>query len=151
MVGRNYWWLEITKEVAKYVEGCDLCQRYKNRAETLAGKLMPNSIPEKPWRHISANFIVKLPLAQGYNAILVVCNFLTKIVHFIPTMEKTSAAGLARLFKDNVWKLHGLPESIILDRGAQFAAGMMRELNKRLDIKTKLLTAYHPQTNGQTE
>ena len=151
MVGRNYWWLEITKEVAKYVEGCDLCQRYKNRAETLAGKLMPNSIPEKPWRHISANFIVKLPLAQGYNAILVVCNCLTKIVHFIPTMEKTSAAGLARLFKDNVWKLHGLPESIILDRGAQFAAGMMRELNKRLDIKTKLLTAYHPQTNGQTE
>ena len=73
------------------------------------------------------------------------------MAHFIPTTEKTSAAGLARLFRDNVWKLHGLLESIISDRGAQFAAGMMRELNERLGIRTKLSTAYHPQTDGQTE
>jgi len=66
-------------------------------------------------------------------------------------MEKTSAEGLARLFRDNVWKLHGLPESIILDRGPQFAAGLMRELNKMLGIKTKLSTAFHPQTDGQTK
>jgi len=112
---------------------------------------MPNSIPEKPWRHISADFIVKLPLAQGYDTILVVCDHLTKMAHFIPTMEKTMAAGLARLFRDHVWKLHGLPESIISDRGAQFAAGMMKELNERLGIRTKLSTAYHPQTDGQTE
>jgi len=151
LVGRNYWWLGMTKEVAKYVEGCDLCQRHKNQAEAPAGKLMPNSIPEKPWRHISADFIVKLPLAQGYDAILVVCDHLTKMAHFIPTMEKTSAAGLARLFRDNVWKLHGLPESIISDRGAQFVAEMMRELNERLGIRTKLSTAYHPQTDGQTK
>ena len=72
---------------------------------------MPNSILEKPWRHISAGFIVKLPLAQGYNAILVVCDCLTKIVHFIPTIEKTSVAGLAKLFRDNVWKLHGCQEA----------------------------------------
>jgi len=112
---------------------------------------MPNSIPEKSWRHISANFIVKLPLAQGYNTILVVCDCLTKMAHFIPTTEKTLAAGLARLFRDNIWKLHGLLESIISDRGAQFAAGIMRELNKRLGIRTKLSTAYHPQTDRQTE
>jgi len=90
-------------------------------------------------------------LAQGYNAILVVCDCLTKIAHFIPTTEKTSAAGLVQLFRDNIWKLHGLPESIILDKRAQFAVGIMRELNKRLGIVTKLLTAYHPQTNEQTE
>jgi len=78
---------------------------------------MLNSIPEKPWTHISADFITKLPLAQGYNSILVVVNRLTKIVYFIPTMEKTLVEGLAWLFKDNVWKLHGLPESIISDRG----------------------------------
>ena len=103
------------------------------------------------WRHISANFIVKLPLAQGYNIILVVCDYLTKMVHFILTMEKTSAAGLAQLFRDNIWKLHGLPKSIISDRGAQFIAGMMRKLNERLGIKTKLSMAYHPQANGQTK
>jgi len=90
---------------------------------------MPNSIPEKPWSHISADFITKLPLAQGYNSILVVVDRLTKMAHFIPTTEKTTAEGLARLFRDNVWKLHSLPESIISDRGPQFAAGVMRELN----------------------
>ena len=78
---------------------------------------MPNSIPEKLWMHILVDFITKLPLVQGYDSILVVVDWLTKIVYFIPTTEKTSAEGLVRLFRDNVWKLHGLPESIILDRG----------------------------------
>jgi len=78
---------------------------------------MPNAIPAKPWTHISVDFITKLPLAKGYNSILVVCNRMTKMVHFVPTTEKTSAEGVARLFRDNVWKLHGLPESIITDKG----------------------------------
>ena len=63
---------------------------------------MPNLIPEKPWMHILADFITKLSLAQGYDSILVVVDWLTKIVHFIPTTEKTSAEGLVRLFRDNV-------------------------------------------------
>jgi len=112
---------------------------------------MPNSIPEKPWTHISADFITKLPIAQGYDSILVVVDRLTKMVHFIPTTEKTSAEGLARLFRDNVWKLHGLPKSIVSDRGLQFIAGIIWELNRMLGIKSKLSTAFHPQTNGQTE
>jgi len=112
---------------------------------------MPNSIPEKPWTHISADFTTKLPLAQGYNSILVVVDQLTKMVHFIPTTEKTLAEELARLFRDNVWKLHGLPGSIILDRRPQFAAGLMKELNRMLGIKSKLSTAFYPQTDEQTE
>jgi len=71
--------------------------------------------------------------------------------HFVATTEKTTAEGLARLFRDNVWKLHGLPESVISDRGPQFATGLTRELNKMLGIETKLSTAYHPETDGQTE
>jgi len=74
-----------------------------------------------------------------------------KMAYFVPTTEKTSAEGVARLFWDNIWKLHGLPESIIMDRGAQFAAGMMRELNRMLEIDTKLSMAYHLQTDSQTE
>jgi len=112
---------------------------------------MPNSIPEKPWTHISADFITKLPLAQGYDSILVVVDQLTKMVHFIPTTEKTLAEGLAKLFRNNVWKLHGLLESIISDRGPQFTAGLIRELNRMLEIESKLSTAFHPQTDGQTE
>jgi len=112
---------------------------------------MPNVVPEKPWSYISVDFITKLPLVQGYNAILVVCNCFSKIAHFIVTTEKMSAEGLAKLFQDYVWKLYGLPESIISDRGIQFVVGMMKELNNLLGIQTKLSTAYHPQTNGQTE
>jgi len=81
----------------------------------------------------------------------VVVDQFTKMAHFVPTTEKTTVEGLARLFRDNVWRLHGLPKSIISDRGPQFAAGLMRELNKMLGIKTKLSMAFHPQTNGQTE
>jgi len=112
---------------------------------------MPNSIPEKPWTHISVDFITKLPLVQGYDSILVVVDRLTKMVYFIPTTEKTSAEGLVKLFRDNVWKLHGLLESIISDRGPQFVAGLIRELNKMLGIESKLLTAFYSQTNRQTE
>ena len=90
--------------------------------------------------HISVDFITKLPLAQEYDAILVVVDWLTKMVYFIPTTEKTSAEGLARLLRDNVWKLYSLHKSIISDRGPQFAAGLMRELNRMLGIKSKILT-----------
>jgi len=76
---------------------------------------------------------------------------MTKMVHFVPTTEKTSAEEVARLFQDNIWKLHSCPESIITDRGAQFAAGIMRELNQMLGIDTKLSTAYYPQMDGQME
>ena len=100
----------MTKKVKRYIEGCDACQRNKNHTEQPAGKLMPNSIPERPWTHISADFITKLPLVQGYNSILVVVDWLTKMVYYIPTTEKTSAEGLVRLFRDNVWKLHSLCE-----------------------------------------
>jgi len=125
LVTRNFWWPGVTKEVKQYVEGCDAYQQNKNHTEQPAGKLMPNSTPEKPWMHISADFITNLPLAQGYDSILVVVDRLTKMVHFIPTIEKTSTEGLAQLFRDNVWKLHRLPKSIISDRGPQFAAGLI--------------------------
>jgi len=151
LVTRNYWWPGVTKEVGRYVNGCNAYQRYKNRSEAPAGKLMPNAIPEKLWSHISADFITKLPLAQGYDAILVVCDRFSKMAHFIATTKKTLAEGLAKLFRDQVWRLHGLPESIISDRRVQFAAGMMKELNNLLGIQTKLSMAYHPQMDGQTE
>ena len=151
LVTRNYWWPGVTKEVKQFVEGCDQCQRVKNRAEMPAGKLRPNKVPEKLWQHILVDFITKLPVSRGHDAILVVCDRFSKMSHFVATTEKTMAEGLARLFRDNVWKLYGLLESVILDRGLQFAAGLTRELNKMLGIETKLSTAYHPETDGQTE
>ena len=112
---------------------------------------MPNVIPEKLQSHISADFITKLPLAQEYDIILVVYDRFSKMVHFVATTEKTSAKGLAKLFRDYIQKLHRLSESIISDRRVQFATGIIKELNKLLGIWTKLPMAYHLQMNGQTE
>ena len=98
LIARNYWWPGVTKEVERYVDGCDACQRYKNQSKAPAGKLIPNAIPEKPWSHILADFITKLPLVQRYDTILVVCDCFSKMAHFIATIEKTSAEGLVKLF-----------------------------------------------------
>ena len=113
-----------------------------------AGKLRPNQVPERLWQHILVDFITKLLTSKGHDSILVVCDRFLKMFHFVATTEKTTAEGLARLFRDNVWKLHGLPESIISDRGLQFAAGMTKELNKMFGTETKLSMAYYPETDG---
>jgi len=144
LVTRNYWWLEITKEVKQYVEGYDQCQRIKNRVEMPVGKLRPNEVPEKPWQHILVDFITKLLVLKGHDSILVVCDRFLKMSHFVVITEKTMVEGLVRLFRDYVWKLHGLLESVILDRGPQFAVELTKELNKMLGIEIKLSTAYYP-------
>ena len=123
----------------------------KNRAEMSAGKLRPNQVPERLWQYILVDFITKLPMSKSHDLILVVCNRFSKMFHFVAITEKTTAEGLVRLFRDNVWKLHGLPESVISDRGPQFVAGLTKELNKMLGIETKLSTAYYPQTDEQIE
>ena len=92
----------MTREVGKYVERCDLCQRMKNRTEKPAGKLKLSKVPKKPWTHLTVDFITKLLVVAEKDAILVVCDWLSKITHFVATTEGTSVEGLARLFQDNV-------------------------------------------------
>jgi len=123
----------------------------KNRTEELAGKLKLSEVPQKTWTHLTVDFIMKLPVVAEKDAILVVCDRLSKMTHFVATIEGTLAEGLVRLLRDNVWKLHGLLESVMSNRGPQFAAELTKELNRMLGIKTKLSTAFHPQTDGQTE
>ena len=98
LVTRNYWWPGITKEVKQYVEGCDQCQRMKNRAEMPTGKLRPNEVPEKPWQHISVDFITKLLLSKDHDS----SDRFSKMSHFVVTTEKTMVEDLVRLFKDNM-------------------------------------------------
>ena len=102
LVTRNYWWLGVTRDIRRYMEGCDLCQRIKNRTEEVAGKLKLSEVPEKPWTHLTVDFIMKLLVVAGKDTILVVCNRLSKITHFVATTEETLAEGLARLVRDNV-------------------------------------------------
>jgi len=102
LVIRNYWWLGVTRDVGRYVEGCDMCQRMKNRTEAPAGKLKLSEVPERLWTYLMVDFITKLLLAAEKNAILVVCDMLSKMIHFMAMTEETLAEGLARLFRDNI-------------------------------------------------
>ena len=144
LVTRNYWWPGVTRDIGRYVEGCDIYQRMKNRIEKITGKLKLSEVLERLWTYLMVDFIMKLPVVAERDTILVVCDRLTKITHFVATTEEMLVEGLARLFRDNVWKLHELPESMISDRGPQFVAEMTRELNRMLGIETKLLTTFHP-------
>ena len=98
LVTRNYWWPGVIRDVGRYIEEYNLCQRIKNRMEELVGKLKLSKVPEKPWMHLIVDFIMKLPMVVGKNAILVVCDRLSKIMYFVATTEETLAKGLARLF-----------------------------------------------------
>ena len=100
----------MTKNVEKYVDECDMCQRMKNCIEALVGKLMANEVLKKLWIYLAVDVITKLLLVVGKNAILVVCDRMSKMIYFVAIIEETSAEELIKLFRDNVWKLHGLPE-----------------------------------------
>ena len=93
LVTRNYWWPGVTREVGQYVEGYDLYQWMKNRTEKVVGKLKLGEVPEKPWMYISIDFITKLLIVAGKDVILVVCDRLSKMIHFVMTTEGTSAKG----------------------------------------------------------
>ena len=148
LVVRNYWWLGVIKGVKNYVDGCDICQRIKNYMEALAEKLMANGILKKPWIYLIVEFITKLLLVAENDVILVVCNRLSKIVYFVTTTEGISVEELVRLFSNNIWKLYGLLENVILDREPQFVVKLTKELNRMLGIEMKLLISFHPQIDG---
>ena len=151
LVIRNYWQPEVIKEVGKYIDSCDMYQRMNNHTKVPAGKLKLSEVPEKLQTYLIVDFIMKLPLVARKNAILVVYNRLSKIIHFVITTEGMLAKDLVQLFRDNIWKLHGLLKSVILDRRLQFAVELTKELNKMLGIETKLSILFYPQNDGQTE
>src|SRR3979490_1428188 len=137
--------------IAKYVRACDPCNRTKTFPASPIGKLLPNCIPDRRWQVITVDLITELPISQGYNALLVMVDRLSKRAHVIPTTSDVNSVGMARIFHDHIWKLHGLPEEVISDHGTQFVSQFMRELNKLLGIKVAASTAYHPQSDGQAE
>ena len=139
------------RDVGRYVERCDIYQWMKNKTEKIVGKLELSEVLERLWTHISVDFITKLLIVVRKDTILVVCDRLSKITHFVATIEEMTIEGLARLYKDNVWKLHRLLESVVLDRGLQFTVELTKELNRMLGIETRLLMAFHLQIDRQTE
>ena len=107
----------VIKNIGKYVNNYNIYQRMKNRTNTPVGKLMVNEVSGKLWTHLIVDFITKLLLVARKDTILVVCNRLSKMTYFVTITEETLVERLARLFRDNMWKLHRLPKSVISDKG----------------------------------
>jgi len=141
----------MSRYIGQYVSTCDLCLRTKPIRQAPVGELHPLRIPDLRWDTLSVDFIVELPLSSRHNAVMTVVDSVSKRAYFIPTHTTVTAEGVARLFLHQVWKLHGLPKCVISDRGPQFIACFTRELYCLLGIKLASSTAWHPQTDGQTE
>jgi hypothetical protein len=150
LIRREYYWPGIRESVKRYCNSCHTCSRAKVSRETYHGVLKPLPIPVRKWLDVSMDFITDLPESSGCTAILVVVDRLSKMRHFIPCKDM-DAPTVARLFVQHVFKLHGLPESIVSDRGTQFVSEFWRCLCQILKIDAKYSTAYHPETDGQTE
>ena len=152
LVSRQFWWRTLRGDVAVYVRSCDACQRNKASNQPTGGLLQPLPVPERPWDSVSMDMVVKLPkTARGHDSILVFVDRLTKYVHIVPTTEAMEAKGFARLFVQHVFANHGLPRTLISDRGTVWNNKFWRHVSKLLRVKHLMSTAYHPQTDGQTE
>lgn len=152
MVSRHYDFPGMRNFVNVYVRGCHGCTRDKSTHHKRYGKLQPLPIPDRPWQSISMDAIVKLPLSSGCDSILTVVDRFSKMAHFIPFKEQGfDAPALARLFQHHIFRLHGVPADIVSDRGATFNSKFWRAFTSGLGTKCNFSTAFHPQTDGQTE
>ena len=151
LVTRDYNWPLLSKEVRQYVQSCNTCQWMKSSHHAPYGELVPLNIPQRNWDEISMDFITNLPLSHLYDLILIVVDSLTKQAHFVPTHKTLNAPRLAQLFIMNIFKLHGFPSSIVSDQGLVFISEFWKALMTQLQVCLNLSTAYHPQTDGQTE
>jgi hypothetical protein len=145
-----FYWPGMKEEVHKYVQSCQICQMTKPELIHTPGLLQPLPIPESTWTSISMDFITGLPKSEGKEVIMVVVDRFTKYSHFIPLSHPYRAADVAQSFLDHVYKLHGLPSSLITDRDPIFTSRFWKELMNKLNIRLNMSSAYHPQTDGQT-
>ena len=151
LIQREYYWQTMRKDVDRFVRNCEPCRRSRTVRHSPFGLLRQPPIPRAPWQDISMDFVVGLPWSEGFNAIWVVVDRLTKQRHLIPCRGDVDAKDLADLFLQWIFRLHGLPETIISDRGTQFASHFWGRLCERLQISRRMSTAFHPETDGQTE
>ena len=154
LLSREYWWPGMLITVKQFCRNCEVCRRSKPSTEQYHGALKTLPVADRRWRHLSMDFVVGLPPSmvngQLCENILVFVDRLTKMTHVIPCSDM-SADATAALFYQHIWRLHGLPDTIVSDRGTQFTSQFWSHLCHRLKIKSLLSTAFHPESDGQTE
>ncbi|RVW58912.1 Transposon Ty3-I Gag-Pol polyprotein [Vitis vinifera] len=149
---QNYWWSGMKRDIAQFVAQCLVCQQVKAEHQRPAGSLQPLAIPEWKWEHITMDFVIGLPRTLGgNNAIWVIVDRLTKSAHFLPMKVNFSLDRLASLYVKEIVRMHGVPVSIVSDRDPRFTSRFWHSLQKALGTKLSFSTAFHPQTDGQSE
>ncbi len=151
LVLREFWWPKMKKDIETYVRACETCQRTKSSNQAKAAPLHPNEIPSCPWTHISVDMVTGLPKSNGHDAILVIVDRFSKEIIPVACSTELTSEGWAKILRDEVYAKHGMPQVIISDRGTVFISKFMKDLYGLLQIKGNFSTAYHPQTDGQTE
>jgi hypothetical protein len=154
MAKRDYWWPTMWEYLKKYVQGCGICQQNKSNTHPNKPPLQPiiPKINAQPFETIVMDFIVKLPISEGYNSILTITDHdCTKAVILLPCKETIDVPGVAALFKEWVFPFVGIPKKVITDRDTHFTSSFFKELCKQLGVEQAMSSAYHPQTDGQSE
>ncbi|KAI3809549.1 hypothetical protein L1987_25526 [Smallanthus sonchifolius] len=148
----HYWWPNMKGEIAIYVGKCLTCSKVKAEHQKPSGLLQQPEIPQWKWEQISMDFITKLPrTSSGYDTIWVIVDRLTKSAHFLPIKETDKTEKLAKLYIKEIVARHGVPISIISDRDSRFVSRIWKSLQEAMGIRLDMSTAYHPQTDGQSE
>ncbi|KAF8751560.1 hypothetical protein RHS01_08341 [Rhizoctonia solani] len=150
LVSRNYYWPGIRADTYWHVDSCETCQQIR-KPKYASIPPQPLELPSRPWQHISYNMIVDLPKDGAYDSILVIVDSFTKYVILVECSKKLKAPELADLFLQHVWKKYGMPEKTISNQGRVFNNKFLKALYKQLGIDPHFSSAYHPQSNGQTE
>ncbi|CAI7903370.1 unnamed protein product [Closterium sp. NIES-53] len=152
LLHRHYYWPDSSNDVQRYVSSCRVCQAMKSTCQRPAGLLQPLEPPERPWQQVTMDFVTGMPAGpSGNDAVLVVVDRLTKMVHFAPCRTRITAEETARLFISTVMRVHGIPSAIISDRDPKFTSNFWKETWAQYGTKLQFSSAYHPQTDGQTE
>nr|GEY96775.1 reverse transcriptase domain-containing protein [Tanacetum cinerariifolium] len=151
-VKKLYWWPNMKADIATYVSKCLTCARVKVEHQRPSGFLVQPAIPKWKWDNITMDFITKLPKSsQGFDTIWVIVDRLTKSAHFLPIRENDPLDKLARLYLNRIVARHGIPILIIYDRDGRFASNFWKSFQKALGTDICMSTAYHPETDGQSE
>lgn len=146
-----FGWTGLKAAVKQFVSSCPTCQQAKPDRTRYPGLLQPLAVPTMAWQSISLDFVEGLPSSGGKNCILVVVDRFSKYAHFIPLSHPFTALSVAKLFLQHIYRLHGLPTSIVSDRDRVFTSQLWQELFRLADVSLKMSTAYHPQMDGQME
>lgn len=150
-VQRSFWWPSLVADVKEFVQACPKCAQSKSSNQSPPGFLQPLPVPSRPWSDISLDFVTGLPPSKNNTVILTIVDRFSKAVHYVPLPKLPSSLETAQLLITHVFRIHGIPSTIVSDRGPQFTSQVWKAFCGALGAKVNLSSGFHPQTNGQTE